>query len=220
MKTIITAIITTATDLLNIITKAKNGGQFATIYGETNRETNQFPNQEYCDRKGITLASGKGSKALNEPYRYGGERITRRFSVTFHFDQNYDRTLADAGFSRSEESTCKDIHLGTIAVAKPTTQNICLVYMQGSYNSGEYRIDGRIPTEEEMAYIKGYLRVKAPNPKDQAIGYRTIGVRYITEIAFGGCRYKVNIPEISEGEYKAIIGQYRPELAEVDVEVA
>ena len=194
--------ITKVADLIGIIRTAKNGGQFATIVGEHATKFNQFPNEEYCNAKGITLASGKGSKALNEPFRFGGEPFTYRFKVLFHWGQDYDRTLAKMGLERSENGANKPIdHFGGIAIGYPTTNNICLVYMQGDYDGDGYYLNGvKVEDAETLAYIRGYKSTSKPNP----VEYRTIGVRNVRTIAVGGETYEVSIGEITPSEYKAL----------------
>lgn len=194
--------ITKVADLIGIIRTAKNGGQFATIVGEHTTKFNQFPNEEYCNAKGITLAVGKGSKALNEPYRFGGEQFTDRFKVLFHWGQDYDRTLEKMGLQRSEQGANKPIdHFGGIAIGYPTTSNICLVYMQGNYTFDGYYLNGEKVTDAEtLAYIAGYKSATKPNP----VEYRTIGVRNVRTITVGGETYEVAIGEITPSEYKAL----------------
>lgn len=194
--------ITKVADLIGIVRTAKAGGQFASIEGEHTTKFNQFPNEDYCNAKGITLASGKGSKVLNEPYRFGGEDFRYRFKVVFHFGQDYDRTLERAGLTRSEQGANKPIdHFGGIAIGYPTTSNICLVYMQGDYIGDGYYLDGKkVEDSETLAYIAGYKSVSKP----QAVEYRTIGVRNIRSVAVEGETYQVEITDITPDEYDAL----------------
>ena len=194
--------ITKVADLIGIVRTAKAGGQFAAIYGEHSTKFNQFPNADYCNAKGITLASGKGSKALNEPFRFGGEPFKFRFNVVFHFGQDYDRTLAKLGGERSENGANKPIdHFGGIAIGYPTTHNVCLVYMQGDYNADGYYLNGkRIEDAETLAYIKGYKSESKP----QLVEYRTLGVRNINKVAVGSKTYEVEISEVTPEEYDAL----------------
>lgn len=195
--------ITKVADLISIVHIAKAGGQFATISGEHNTKFNAFPNEEYCKAKGITLASGKGSKALNEPFRFGGEDFKFRFKVAFHFGQDYDRTLAKLGLERSENGANKPIdHFGGIAIGYPTTNNICLVYMEGNYKGEGYYLDGKkVEDNETLDYIKGY---KSTSNSTQAVEYRTLGVRNIRTLAVAGEVYEVEISEISPKDYDAV----------------
>lgn len=194
--------ITKVADLISIVRTAKAGGQFATIEGEHTTKFNQFPNEDYCKAKGITLASGKGSKALNEQYRFGGEDYKFRFKVAFHFGQDYDKTLEKAGLSRSEEGANKPIdHFGGIAIGYPTTNNVCLVYMQADYTADGYYLNGKkVEDTETLEYIKGYKSISKP----QAVEYRTIGVRNIRRVAVAGETYEVEISDITPTEYDAL----------------
>ena len=194
--------ITKVADLISIVRTAKAGGQFATIEGEHATKFNQFPNEEYCNAKGIALASGKGSKVLNEPFRFNGLPYTYRFKVTFHWGQDYDRTLANLGGERSEQGANKPIdHFGGIAIGDPTTHNICLVYMQGDYIGDGYYLNGNKVTDEDtLAYIKGYKSASKP----QLVEYRTIGVRNIRRVAVNGDAYEVEISDITPTEYDAL----------------
>ena len=194
--------ITKVADLISIVRTAKAGGQFATIEGEHNTKFNAFPNEEYCKAKGITLASGKGSKALNEPFRFGGEDFKFRFKVAFHFGQDYDRTLAKLGLERSENGANKPIdHFGGIAIGYPTTNNICLVYMEGNYDGDGYYLDGKkVEDKETLDYIKGYKSTSTP----QSVEYRTLGVRNIRTLAVAGEKYEVEISDITPKDYNAV----------------
>lgn len=194
--------ITKVADLISIVRTAKAGGQFATIEGEHTTKFNQFPNADYCTAKGIVLAVGKGSKALNEPFRFGGEDFKFRFKVAFHFGQDYDKTLEKAGLSRSEDGANKPIdHFGGIAIGYPTTTNVCLVYMQADYTADGYYLNGKkVEDDETLAYIKGYKAVSKP----QVVEYRTIGVRNIRRVAVAGEIYEVEISDITPDEYNAL----------------
>lgn len=189
-------------ELISIVRTAKAGGQFATITGEHTTKFNQFPNENYCKAKGITLASGKGSKALNEPFRFNGLPYTDRFKVEFHWGQDYDRTLAKAGGERSEQGANKPIdHFGGIAIGYPTTKNVCLVYMDGDYTWYGYYLNGEKVTDAEtLAYIAGYKSASKP----QLVEYRTLGYRNIRTVTVGKETYEVCLSEITESEYDAL----------------
>lgn len=196
-------IINNVADLIATLRTAKNGGQFATLMGEHATKFNQFPNDEYCSAKGITLASGKGSKALNEPFRFNGMSANYRFSVQFHFGQDYDRTLDKLGLCRSENGSRNEIdHFGGIAMGYPSTNNVCIIYMQGNYNGiGYFDKNGKEITDTDtLTYIKGYKSVSKPN----GIEYRTIGVRNVKSLTFGGTTYKVEIDTITPEDYDAL----------------
>ena len=194
--------ITKVADLISAVRTAKCGGQFATLDCETTPKFNAFPNEEYCKAHNITLASGKGSKALNEPHRFGGEDFRYRFKVAFHFGQDYDKTLEKAGLSRSEDGANKAIdHFGGIAIGYPSTNNVCIVYMQAGYTTDGYYLNGKkVEDTETLAYIAGYKSVSKP----QAVEYRTVGVRNVRAISFGGETYEVAISDITPTEYEAL----------------
>lgn len=194
--------ITKVADLISAVRTAKCGGQFATITCETTPKFNQFPNEDYCKSHNITLASGKGSKALNEPHRFGGEDFRYRFSLQFHFGQDYAKTLERKGGSLSENggSTPKDF-FGNIAVGHPTTNNVCLRYMDANYKVDGYYLNGqKVEDAETLAYIKGYKSVSKP----QLVEYREIGVRNVRSVSFGGETYEVAISDITPTEYDAL----------------
>ena len=194
--------ITTVADLIGIVRTAKAGGRFATIEGEHSTKFNQFPNEDYCKAKGITLASGKGSKVANEPYRFNGLPYTYRFVVSFHWGQDYDRTLEKMGGQRSEDGANKpNDHFGGIAIGYPTTTNVCLVYMQGDYKGDGYYLNGeKVEDKETLDYIKGYKSTNKP----QLVEYRTIGFRNIRRVAVDNEVYEVEIPNLTPTEYDAI----------------
>lgn len=209
--------ITKVADLISIVRLAKSNGQFATIEGEINPKFNQFPNADYCNAKGITLASGKGSKELNEPFRFNGNPYTFRFAVEFHWGQDYDATLAKMGLQRSENGANKPIdHFGGIAIGYPTTYNVCLVYMQGWHLGGNYYLDGKkVEDAETLDYIKGYKSVSKPNP----VEYRTIGVRNVRKVTFGGNTYEVEISEITPNTYNALCEVFGVEPMSADTKL-
>jgi hypothetical protein len=209
MKTAIITTITNVFDLIAIIAKARNNkGQFATIEAETNVEVNQFPNEEYCNAKGITLASGKGSKAINEPYRHNGSKATKRFKVEFHYDESYDNKLKSYGLTRSENgSNRKTDHFGSIAIGYESTTNVLLCYMPNWYiGKSEYYLDGHKANEDEVAYINGYKK-KSYNG-NTPFDYRTVGVKNVRSLSFGGNTYIVKIDTITPADYDALKALY------------
>lgn len=198
--------ITSVTALVKELANAKSAGQFATIEGEHTTKFNQFPNEDYCLANGIKLASGKGSKALNEPYRFNGTPYTYRFKVLFHFGQDYERTLAKLGLTKSENGNRNEIvHFGTIAMGYPTTHNVCLIYMEGNYSGQGYYKDNTLVTDEtELAYIKGYKSVSKPTE----ISYRTLGVRNVRRLAYGGKVFEVEITDITPQDFDTLCSLY------------
>lgn len=194
--------ITKVADLISAVRTAKCNGQFATINCETTPKFNQFPNEDYCKEHNITLASGKGSKALNEQFRFGGEDFRYRFRVAFHFGQDYDKTLEKAGLSRSDDGANKAIdHFGGIAIGYPSTNNVCLVYMQAGYTTdGYYLNEKKVEDTTTLDYIKGYKSASKP----QVVEYRTVGVRNVRSLSFGGETYEVAISDITPTEYEAL----------------
>jgi hypothetical protein len=122
--------------------------------------------------------------------------------VVFHFGQDYDKTLAKLGGERSENGANKPIdHFGGIAIGYPTTNNVCLVYMQGDYIGDGYYLNGvKVEDAETLAYIKGYKSASKP----QLVEYRTIGVRNIRRVAVNGDAYEVEISDITPTEYDAL----------------
>ena len=206
--------ITKVADLISIVRTAKIGGQYASILGTHETKFNVFPNKEYCTAKGITLASGKGSKALNEPYRFNGMTAISQFKVVFHFGQDYDRTLDKVGATRSANGSVNEIdHFGGIAMGYPSTHNVCLIYMEADrYFLGYYDADGKQITDADtLAYIKGYKSNNKPN----AVEYRTLGVRNIKSLTCGGCTYKVDIKDITPKDYDAISTLFKDEYSKV-----
>ena len=211
---IATATINNATDLVALIANAKNGGQFATITAETPIAFNQFPNADYCAKMGIVMPTKKAEK---EQYRFNGLPYTKRFKVAFHFDEDYDNALAKAGFTRSENGPryTKD-HFGTIAVGIPSTNNICLVYLNGAYEfDGIYLNGEKIEDAETLAYIEGYKQTKKVDPN--APQYRNVGIKNVRSIKFGRKDIAVKVAEISQEEYESIKATYCKPSEEVAV---
>lgn len=195
--------ITKVADLISAVRTAKScRGQFATLVCETTPKFNQFPNEDYCKEHNITLASGKGSKALNEPFRFGGEDFRYRFSLQFHFDQDYKKTLERKGGSLSEDGANVEIdYFGGIAVGFPSTHNVCIEYMDADYKESGYYLNGKkVEDAETLAYIKGYKSVS----KAQVVKFRRVGVRNVRSLSFGGETYEVAISDITPTEYDAL----------------
>lgn len=218
MKSTIITTITNVFDLIAKIATAKNRGQFATIEAETEVKANQFPNEEYSNAHGILfpMPKTKAYAEYREQYRYKG-KATKRFKVEFHFDKSYDNELAKHGLTRSENGTNrKTDHFGSIAIGYESTTNVLLCYMPDWYlGKAEYYLDGHKASEEEVAYINGY-KVKSNNA---VIEYRTVGVKNVRTLSFGGNTYIVNIDTITPTDYDALKALYCAKT-ETETEVA
>ena len=166
--------INTISELVNTLKTAKCGGQYATIYFESDVKLNKFPTD--------------GSERI----RIADTFCPRKsYSVQYHFGADYEKAMAKLlGVEEYTASDSNRTHIvPNLLMQYISTGTYCLIAMVEDKSETAYSIDGREMTNAERAYMKHYL----PKTNSNAPHYLTLGVKNVTRISFGGNIYDVKI---------------------------
>ena len=179
--------ITTISDLVNVLTTAKNGGQIATVIAETPVTLRKNPTDG-------AWWLGRIDDAFTP---------TSIYRIGYNFGESYERMMEKAlgeEYVRKGMSYPQNVLIPNLLAYNPTTGNYVLKFLVNDREFYGYRLNGRPLTEDEMAYMQHYKPIK----KDQPIGKptRTICVQNVRELHFGNEVYKI---EISAEELKKVI---------------
>ena len=163
-------------ELKNILASAKAGGQFVTLYGESEVKLNKFP------------TDGSARIRIDDAFK-----PIASFSVQFHFGADYEKAMSKAlgvdyvnGGDANRETLIPNVMMRYIS-----TNNVCLIYMATSRSEGETTLNGHALTAAEWAYLKRY---KSKNKGGgNIVNYRTISAKNVKRIAIKGEVYEVNI---------------------------
>lgn len=172
-----TTTITSVQQLVGVLSTAKCGGQFVTIYGETDqgKKYNKFPTD--------------GSERIKRDETMS---ITKRFSVTYNFGTDYDKKMSKILGEEYHAHDANRIHLlKNVIMQYVSTGNSCLIYIDGQYRSGGTFVNGEPITEEQKAYLAKY----ASKAKKSAsvLEYRTLSLCNVKEIHINKEVYVINI---------------------------
>jgi len=160
--------------LIEVMNNAKNGGQFATIIGESEIRLNKFPTD---GSERVRIADGFIPKSV--------------FSVEYHFGADYEKKMAKVlGVSEYEAHDANRVHIvPNLIMQYVSTGTICLIYMPSGYKKIDTTLNGVSMSAEEIAYMKRYQ----PKASASVVEYRTLNVMNVREIHFGGEIYYVDI---------------------------
>lgn len=166
--------ISSIAELVSVLSTAKAGGQFATIYGETAVRLNKFPTD--------------GSERIRIKDDFN---TTKRFRVTLHFAEDYDKKMSKLLGEDYKASDTNRIHLlHNVLMQYVSTSNVCLIYMPADYAFEGTFVNGVPASAEDLEYIARYTPKAG---KSAMIEYRTIGVKNVTKMVVAGVTYNINI---------------------------
>ena len=162
-------------DLVAVVKSAKAGGQYVTLYGESDVKLNKFPTD--------------GSERIRIK---DGFQPKKRFHVKFHFGQDYEKAMSKAlGQADYTASDANRVHLvPNVIMQYVSTGNTCFIYMPESHFSDGTFLDGKPISDEDKAYMERY---KSKSKGGAVVEYRTIGLKNISRIAVGGEVYDICI---------------------------
>lgn len=166
--------INTISELVNTLKTAKCGGQYATIYFESDVTLRKFPTDDY------------------ERVRIADDFCPRKsFSVQYHFGADYEKQMAKLlGVEEYNASDSNRTHIvPNLLMQYKSTQTYCLIAMAESKSKSTYTLNGKELTTEQRAYMEHYL----PKTNTSAPNYLTLGVKNVKRITFGGNTYEVKI---------------------------
>lgn len=161
-------------ELVAVTKAAKAGGQYVTIYGETDYRMNKFP------------TDGSARERIKDDFQ-----PRKRFRAKFHFGQDYEKAMAKAlGVDSYKASDSNRTHLvKNVIVQYLSTGNVCFIYMPETQDDLGMFLNGEPISDEDKAYAK---RFKAKSSAS-TLEYRNISVKNISKIVIGGETYEVLI---------------------------
>ena len=177
-KNTTTATICTISDLINVLNTAKCGGQFATVTAETEMTLRVNPTDGWD--------GGKRDKSKPIP--------TNRFTISYHFGQDYERAMAKALGVEDYEGQHREgkvTLIPNLLYKWETTGNYVMAFIVADRTYIGRFVEGRPITDEENEYYNHYKPISG----NEVVMYRTIGVHNITRLAIGGVEYLVDIPK-------------------------
>lgn len=170
-----TITLTTIAEIVSVFANAKNGGQFAVVEGASEVKLNKFPTD---GSERVRIAEGFVPMA--------------NFTIQFHFGADYEKAMAKAlGVSSYEAHDSNRTHLvPNLIMQYNSTKNVCLIYMPTNRTMNGTTLNGKPMSEEEVAYMERY---KAPKKGGAVLEYRTLSVKNIKRITFGGVTYLIDL---------------------------
>lgn len=197
-----TLIINSVAELVQKLSAARCGGQYATIYGETTYKVNMYPNG--------TLPKDRSSENAFNNALYPNP--TKGWHIQYHFGADYEKAMAKALGIDSYESdgdNNREHLVPSILMRYISTQNVCAIAMPESrYNDGLF-VGGKPATEKQIAYLEQYKQKRSSNA---VVPYLTIGVKNITRLVVGGIEYQVKITDTTytpaPAETYAVVAAY------------
>lgn len=167
--------ISSVAELTNILANAKAGGQFVTIYGESDVKLNKFPTD--------------GSERIHIKADFTPRN---RFSVTYNFKADYEKAMAKAlGVDSYTAHDANRIHLiKNVMMQYVSTGTICLIYMPVNYHFEGTFLGGKEMSAEDTTYMNRY---KSKAKSNSPLPYRTLNVKNVSKIAIGKEMYEVSI---------------------------
>lgn len=169
----------TLTELVSVMSSLKKtcGGQFVTLYG----------------RKEKSLNKGRGINAIDPNFR-----PIREFHISYHFSQDYDKTMNKLLNSEMDVPTYDPNKRANIEHIVPnvlmhyvSTQTTCFIAMPTAWHEDSLTLDGKQLTEDQIAYMAKYLK----KPSKSTIPYVTIGIKNIYKIVADKETYFIDIQD-------------------------
>lgn len=166
--------ISSIAELVNIMGNAKAGGQYVTLYGESDVRLNKFPTD--------------GTQRIHIK---DGFTPRNKFHVTYHFSADYEKAMAKAlGVDNYTAHDSNRTHLvKNVVMQYISTGTVCMIYMPEAYHFEGVVLDGKPISAEDEAYMSHY---KA-KPSKSTLPYRTLNVKSVTKMVIGHVTYDIDI---------------------------
>lgn len=168
-------IITTVDEFIELMSNAKCNGKYVTVYGESDIKLNKF-----------------NTDGLPKEHIKDGFQPRTDFSVTFHFGQDYEKTMSKIlGEDYKATDTNRRHLVKNVVMQYISTGNVCLIYIPNNYSKNNIILDGEKISAEDEAYMKRFMpKKKASN---SVIEYRTLSLKNIKSISINKEKYVVDI---------------------------
>lgn len=168
-------IITTVEEFIELMSNAKCNGKYVTVYGESDIKLNKF-----------------NTDGLPKERIKDGFQPRTDFSVTFHFGQDYEKTMSRIlGEDYKATDTNRRHLVKNVVMQYISTGNVCLIYIPNNYSKNNIILDGEKISAEDEAYMKRFMPKKKVNTS--IIEYRTLSLKNIKSISINKEKYTVDI---------------------------
>lgn len=168
-------IITSVDEFVTLMANAKCNGKYVTVYGESDVKLNKFN------------TDGLPKEHIKDDFCPRTD-----FSVTFHFGQDYEKTMSKI-LGEAYKATDKNRrHLvKNVIMQYISTGNVCLIYIPNNYSKNDIILNGKKISEEDEAYMKRFMPKKKVS--SSVIEYRTLSLKNIKSISINKEKYDVDI---------------------------
>lgn len=168
-------IITTVDEFIELMSNAKCNGKYVTVYGESDIKLNKFN------------TDGFPKERIKD-----GFQPRTDFSVTFHFGQDYEKTMSKIlGEDYKATDTNRRHLVKNVVMQYISTGNVCLIYIPNNYSKNNIILDGEKISAEDEAYMKRFMPKKKAS--SSVIEYRTLSLKNIKSISINKEKYEVDI---------------------------
>ena len=168
-------IITSVDEFITLMSNAKCNGKYVTVYGESDVKLNKFN------------TDGLPKEHIKDNF------IPRTdFSVTFHFGQDYEKTMSKILGEDYKASDKNRRHLvKNVIMQYISTGNVCLIYIPNNYSKNNIILNGEKISAEDEAYMNRFMPKKKASTS--VIEYRTLSLKNIKSISINKEKYDVDI---------------------------
>ena len=154
--------------LLKAAKSNKSGGQYVTIYCESDYRLNQFPSD---DSEHVRVKAGFQPR--------------KRYSIKYHFGEDYDKKMSKLlGKPYKSHDSNREHLVENVLMRFKSTDNYCFIAMPEQEKQLGVYLNGKPISEEDMAYAKRY-QAKVYDKK-----YLNVGVKNVYEVHIGGECYE------------------------------
>lgn len=168
-------IITTVDEFIELMSNAKCNGKYVTVYGESDIKLNKF-----------------NTDGLPKEHIKDGFQPRTDFSVTFHFGQDYEKTMSKIlGEDYKATDTNRRHLVKNVVMQYISTGNVCLIYIPNNYSKNNIILDGEKISAEDETYMKRFMPKKKSS--SSVIEYRTLSLKNIKSISINKEKYVVDI---------------------------
>ena len=144
--------------------KSKSGGQYVTIYCESDYKMNKFPTD--------------GSERVRIK---DGFQPRKRYCIKYHFGQDYDKMMSKLlGTDHVSHDDNREHLVENVLMRFKSTGSVNFIAIPENIKRIGVLLDGKPISDEDMAYAEHY---KSPRKKSL---YMNIGIDKVYEIHIGG----------------------------------
>jgi hypothetical protein len=144
--------------------KSKAGGQYVTLYCESDYRMNKFP------------TDGSERVRIKDDFQ-----PRKRYTIKYHFGEDYDKKMSKLlGVDYKSSDDNREHLVENVLMRFKSTGTACFIAMPEARKSLGVYLNGQPISEEDLAYAKRYKAKSNPSM------YLNIGVKNVYEIHIGG----------------------------------